>query len=335
MSGKVFVVAEIGSVHDGSFGNAAKLVEAAAKAGADAVKFQTHIAAAETLRDAPMPPYFRGEPRYAYFERTAFTRGQWRELRDRCRDCGVEFLSSPFSIEAVDLLEEVGVARYKIASGEVTNLPLLERVAAAGKPVLLSSGMSDWEELDAAVAVLRGSPLTVLQCASQYPCPDERVGLNVLAEMRERYRVPVGLSDHTLANHAAFAAVALGACVVEKHFTFSRLMYGSDAPHSAEPAEFAELVRGIRAIEAMLAHPVDKADAAPWAEMKRVFQKSLVSLADIPRGARLSPSTVGIKKPGTGLPPSRYRAAMGRRAARDIPADRVIVEEDVDWGSDA
>jgi N,N'-diacetyllegionaminate synthase len=166
------IIAEIGSVHDGSFGNAIKLVEAAAACGADTVKFQTHIAEAETLADAPMPSYFTGEPRMAYFRRTGFSPDRWRQLRAACERCGVSFLSSPFSLEAVDLLQDVGVAAYKIPSGEVSNLPLLEKIATTRKPVLLSSGMSNWSELDAAVAALRpGGPITVLQCSSAYPCP--------------------------------------------------------------------------------------------------------------------------------------------------------------------
>ncbi len=244
------LIAEIGSVHDGSFGNALKLIEAAASCGADAVKFQTHIAEAETLKDAPMPPYFKGEPRFAYFRRTGFSLDQWRALRAKAGEHQVVFLSSPFSLEAVDLLEEVGVDSYKVPSGEVSNLPLLERIAATGKPALLSSGMSDWAELDAAVEALRaGGPITVLQCSSAYPCPPEQVGLNVIAEMRQRYDLPVGFSDHTNGPAAAIAAAALGATVVEKHFTFSRLMYGSDAANGMEPDDFrklrGELARGL------------------------------------------------------------------------------------------
>ena len=218
------IIAEVGSVHDGSFGNAGKLIDAAAACGADAVKFQTHIAEAETLADAPSPSYFRAEPRQAYFRRTGFTEDQWRGLADRAASRGMMFLSSPFSLEAVDLLESIGVPLYKVPSGEITNLPLLERLAETGKPVLLSSGMSSWDELDAAVRVFAAAgPLTILQCSSVYPCPPERVGLNVMLEMRARYGVPVGYSDHTMGAAAPLAAAALGASVIEKHFAFSRL----------------------------------------------------------------------------------------------------------------
>lgn len=326
----IHIIAEIGSVHDGSFGNALRLIDAAAAAGATAVKFQTHIAAAETLRDAPMPPYFKGEPRFSYFERTGFRREQWLELKARAAERGVAFLSSPFSLEAVDLLEDVGVDWYKIPSGEVSNLPLMEKVAATGKPVILSSGMSPWGELDAAVSALRaGGPLTVLQCSSIYPCPPERVGLNVMAEIRARYRCAVGYSDHTLGPAAPLAAVALGATMIEKHFTFSRLMYGSDAPNSMEPAEFADMTRWIREIAAMLANPVDKDDLTPYGDMKLIFEKSIVTARDLPEGAVLAEADLAFKKPGDGIPAAKWRSLLGKRTARALPADHKMAADDL------
>jgi len=332
MKGGVFIIAEVGSVHDGSVGNALRLIDAAAAAGADAVKFQTHIAEAETLPDAPSPSYFTDEPRMAYFKRTAFSVDAWRSLKARCDLRGVAFLSSPFSEAAVDLLESVGMERYKIPSGEVTNLPLLAKIAALGKPVLLSSGMSSWAELDAAVETIRRrhADLTMLACTSEYPCAYERVGLNVLAEMRARYGVPVGLSDHTLTSYASFAAVTLGATVVEKHFTFSRAMYGSDAPHSLEPEEFADMVRGIRAIETMIANPVDKNDVARFADMKRIFQKSVVAARAIAAGTRLTRDMLACKKPGTGIPAADLDRIVGRSAARAIAADTLLAPEDLE-----
>lgn len=334
---KTFIIAEIGSVHDGSFGNALNLIAAAAECGADVVKFQTHIAEAETLRDAPMPPYFKGEPRFEYFKRSAFSLEQWRQIKAHCDERSVTFLSSPFSEEAVDLLEAVGMAQYKIPSGEVTNLPMLEKIARTGKPVLLSSGMSSWVELDAAVntTLRHHNHLTVLQCTSEYPCPYEQVGLNVMLEMKERYGLPVGLSDHTLTNYAVLAAVALGASVIEKHLTFSRRMYGSDAPHSFEPAEFADMVRGIRVIETMLANPVDKNDIARFKVMKETFEKSLVAMIDIPAGATITREMIGIKKPGTGIPPGKIIKVVGKTAVRVIKANTVITWDDlIEGGQD-
>ena len=327
---ETMLIAEVGSVHDGSFGNAVKLIEAAAQCGADTVKFQTHIAAAETLRDAPMPSYFKGEPRFEYFERTGFSRAQWRELKAACEANGVRFLSSPFSIAAVDLLEDVGVGLYKVASGEVSNVPLLERIAATGKPALLSSGMSDWAELDRAVAVLkRGGPLTVMQCASSYPCPPEKVGLNVIGEMRARYGCAVGYSDHTTGLAASLAAAAVGATVIEKHFTFSRLMYGSDAKNSMEPADFRVLSQGLKEIWAMLASPVDKDDVSDYREMKRIFEKSVVTARPVRAGAALAAADLDCRKPGDGIPAADLAGLVGRTAARDLPADHKLALSDL------
>jgi len=326
------IIAEVGSVHDGSFGNARKLIDVATQCGADAAKFQTHIAVAETLRNAPMPAYFKCEPRYEYFERTAFTKAQWQELKSYCSDNKIEFLSSPFSIEAVTLLEKIGIARYKIPSGEVSNLPLLEAIGQTGKPVLLSSGMSSWEELDNAVTTIlrRHTSLTILQCTSEYPCPYEEVGLNVMLEMRDRYRLPVGLSDHTLTPYASLAAVVMGATVIERHLTFNRLMYGSDAPHSLEPGEFVDLVKGIRAIETMLASSVDKdAVAKHLRGMKEIFEKSVVSLVDIPPGTVITACMLSVKKPGTGVPARRLNEFVGRRAAKYIFANHLVSDSDV------
>ena len=202
----------------------------------------------------------------------------------------------------------------------------MRAAAATGKPMLLTSGMSSWEELDAAVAAA-GDQVTVLQCTSQYPTPSERVGLNVLAQLRERYGKPVGFSDHTLGNYAAFAAVTLGATVVEKHFTLSRDLYGADARFATEPLEFEDLVDGIRELETMLANPVDKDDLEPYGEMKQVFEKSVVSTREIPAGAAISREMVAVKKPGTGIPARMLPEVLGRTARVDIAADTVLTED--------
>ena len=332
MKSKVLIIAEVGSVHDGSFGNAQKLIEVAANCGADIIKFQTHIAEAETLRDAPMPSYFQGEPRYEYFERTSFSLDQWRILKEKCDEYHIEFMSAPFSIEAVELLKKVSVKRYKIGSGEVTNLPLLKVIAETSKPVLLSSGMSSWSELDDAVSTIQKvhNDITVLQCTSEYPCSYENVGLNIMVEMKERYKLPVGLSDHTMTNYTAFAAVTLGASVIEKHLTFSRDMYGSDAKHSLLPDEFADLVDGIRAIDTALSSKVDKdLLAEKFSDMKDIFQKSIVSVVDIPKGALITREMIGFKKPGTGISAGYSNAVIGKTSNTNISINSLIRLEDL------
>ncbi len=327
---KITVIAEIGSVHDGSIGNALKAVEAVAACGADVVKFQTHIAEAETLADAPMPSYFKGEPRMDYFRRTAFSLQQWKKIAQHCVEHGVRFISSPFSLEAVDLLEEVGVEFYKIPSGEVSNLPLLERVADTGKMVYLSSGMSNWLELDQAVATLRrGGPIVMMQCSSTYPCAPEHVGLNVMLEMQERYRLPVGLSDHTLGYAACISAAALGASVVEKHFTFSRLMYGSDALHSMEPEEFKAFCTHVKEAATIRANPVDKDNLQNYLEMKRIFEKSVVTACTVQAGHSLQAVDLAFKKPGDGIPAARHNELLGRQVRYTLAPNHKIKWEDL------
>jgi N-acetylneuraminate synthase len=334
MSAPVLILAEAGMNHDGSLGIAGRMVDVAAECGVDAVKFQLHSASAETLASAPPPPYFGAEPRFQYFERTSFTNLGWRALVARCRDRGVEFVCSPFSIEAVERLDALGVDRFKIGSGEVTNLPMLRRIAETGRPMILSSGMSSWEELDAAVDVLReAGPLELMQCTSEYPCPPEQVGLNVIAEMRERYALPVGFSDHTLGAGASVAAVALGATSIERHFTLSKQMYGPDASMSLDPVELRRLVDEIREVEQILASPVDKSDVSRFEEMKAIFEKSVVSLVPIASGSVMEASMIAVKKPGTGIPARRFDEVVGRRARRPIEADTVLVDDDVEWGS--
>lgn len=323
----VSIIAEVGSVHDGSFGNALKLCDLACEVGADAVKFQTHISEEETLRDAPAPSYFKGEPRYEYFQRTGFSLQQWHALSQHCENLGIEFISSPFSELAVQWLLDVGVKRMKVASGEVTNLPLLESLNKAGKPVLLSSGMSDWAELDQAVATLSDVDLTLMQCTSKYPCPADAVGLNVICEMQQRYQKPVGFSDHTQSNYAAFAAVMKGATCIEKHLTFSRKMYGSDAPLASEPDEFRELVQGVRELSVLASSEVDKDDVSDYQEMKQIFQKSVVAAQDIAAGTVLSADMFRYKKPGSGISAADYQSLVGKTLKVALIADELILPE--------
>ncbi len=319
------LIAEIGSVHDGSFGNAKKLVELASRCGAHAVKFQTHIACAESLEEAPSPPYFNEESRIDYFNRTSFSVNQWRELKSLCEGLNVEFLSSPFSIEAADMLNTLDMTMFKIPSGEITNIPLLEKVASFNKPVLLSSGMSNWVELDNAFDILRNcNELTIMQCSSLYPCPPESVGLNVLQEISKRYQCRVGLSDHTYGFAAPLAAAALGASVIEKHFTFSRSMYGSDAIHSMEPDEFRLLASSLLDVWTMVANPVDKNDITNYSSMKLIFQKSVVSACELRAGTVIERHHLAFKKPGSGIPASDYPTLLGKTILCDCPENVML-----------
>ena len=320
------IIAEIGSVHDGSFGNAKKLIKLAADCGADCVKFQTHISDAESLFDAPNPGYFNDESRIDYFNRTAFTIDQYIELKSLAESYNLIFLSSPFSIEAVDILEEINIEMYKIPSGEVTNIPLLEKIAEIGKPVLLSSGMSNWDELDQAVELFKPKcDLTVMQCSSMYPCVPKNVGLNVLHEIENRYNCKTGLSDHTLGYAASISAIALGASVIEKHITFSKKMYGSDALHSMEPEEFSLFCKEIKDATVMIQSKVDKNNISNYKEMKKTFEKSIVSATDLPKGSIIELNHLAFKKPGDGISAKDYKRVIGLILKKNIKKNEKIL----------
>jgi len=318
----VKIIAEIGNTHEGSLGLAKRFIKIAADCGVDVVKIQTHLFEEESLPNAPNPPYFQDETRKEYFERTSFSLQQHISLAEYCREVNVEFMSSPFSEAAVDLLEEVGVTTYKVASGEVTNLPLLKKIAATGKQVLLSSGMSNWVELDVAFDTLKkngAGSITVMQCTSEYPCSPESVGLNMIELLKERYRSNIGFSDHTLGLYASLAAVCKGATVIEKHFTLSKDMYGSDAMNSTEPQEFKMMVSEIRDLKKALSSPVEKNQkASTLLGMKLTFEKSIVSREDLTKGNILDMNMVTMKKPGDGLPASKLDEVIGKRLSVDV-----------------
>ena len=330
-----FIVAEVAQAHDGSLGTAHAFIDAIANAGADAVKFQTHIAAAESTPGEPWRVKFSPQDatRYDYWKRMEFTEEQWHGLKRHAEERGLMFLSSPFSVEAVQLLARVGVAAWKVASGEVGNVPMFERMAATGLPILLSTGMSPLSEIDAAVELVkaRGLPLTVLQCTSAYPCPPEKVGLNLIPFFRERYNCAVGLSDHSGTIYPGLAAATLGIEVLEVHVTLSREMFGPDVPASVTTAELRRLAEGVRFIEKMRANPVDKdAIAQEMAPLRDLFTKSVVARVDLKAGTVIRAEHLTLKKPGTGIPASRLEGLIGCRLKRDIMADELLRQEDVE-----
>ncbi|HEY5153462.1 MAG TPA: N-acetylneuraminate synthase family protein [Acidimicrobiales bacterium] len=323
------VIAEVAQSHDGSLGTAHAFIDAAAAAGAGAIKFQTHIAAAESTPAEPWRVRFsaQDETRYAYWQRMEFSEEQWAGLAAHAADAGVLFMSSAFSMEAVELLHRVGMGVWKVASGEVGNLELLDAMVATGGPVLLSSGMSPWTELDAAVARVRdaGVELAVLQCTSDYPTAPSQVGLNLLAELAGRYGVPVGLSDHSGTIYPGLAAVTLGAQVIEVHLALSRGQFGPDVAVSLTPDELRQLVDGVAYVSEALANPLDKdAEAARLAPMRDLFTRSLALRGPLAAGSVLTAADLVAKKPGTGISPTRRAELVGRRLVRDLPADHLV-----------
>ncbi|MEM9075289.1 MAG: N-acetylneuraminate synthase family protein, partial [Myxococcota bacterium] len=246
---------------------------------------------------------------------------------------GLVFLSSPFSMEAVDLLERVGMPAWKVGSGEVTNVPFLQRLARTKSPVLLSSGMASFADLDLAAKTLReaGGDFALFQCTTSYPCPPERIGLNVLSQLRERYQVPVGLSDHSATIYAGLAAATLGASLLEVHVVLSRESFGPDVTSSVTTSELTELVRGVRFIETVLAHPIDKDRASEgMTELKTMFGKSVVAARDLEEGTTLTDADLALKKPATGIVAARYAEVVGRRLTRALRQDEQLLEKDLE-----
>ena len=332
--GRCLIIAEVGLAHDGSLGLAHAFIDEAARGGADAVKFQTHIASAESTPAEPFRVTFSRQDatRYDYWKRMEFTEAQWRGLSDHAGERGLLFLSSPFSIEAVELLTRVGMPIWKIASGEVGNRPLLDAVVATGRPVLLSSGMSGLSELDAAVEQVRraGLALGVMQCTTAYPCPPDRIGLNMLSVFRERYGCFVGLSDHSGTIFPGVAAATLGSDLLEVHVTISRGMFGPDVPASITIEELRQLVDGVRFVERMIANPVDKdATASETAPLRAIFTKSIVARQPLAAGTVIGDAHLAFKKPGTGIPANRVGDVLGRTLRRAVAADEMIREEDL------
>jgi N,N'-diacetyllegionaminate synthase len=334
-SGRCLLIGEVALTHDGSLGLAHAFVDAIAAAGADAVKFQTHIAAAESTPAEPFRVKFSRQDasRYDYWTRMEFTEEQWRGLAEHCRERNVLFISSPFSIEAVDLLERIGQPVWKIASGETSNAQLLDRVLDTGHPVLLSTGMSPLDEIDAAVARVtgRGRRVGVFQCTTAYPCPPEKIGLNLVPFYRERYGCWAGLSDHSGTIYPGLAGAASGLDMLEVHVALTREMFGPDVIASVTTTELRQLVDGVRFIEKMRANPLDKNESArETAPLRRLFTRSLVASQALAAGTVLSREHVRIKKPGTGLPPDRLDEVIGKRLSRAVSADQVLSADDIE-----
>jgi N-acetylneuraminate synthase len=334
-SGSCLIIGEVAQAHDGSLGLAHAFVDAIADAGADAVKFQTHIAAAESTPSEPWRVKFSRQDasRYDYWKRMEFTEEQWLGLRAHAEDRGLFFLSSPFSIAAVELLERVGVAAWKIASGEISDSVMLDRILKTHLPIMLSTGMSMISEIDNVVQRIQAAraPLAILQCTTEYPCPPERVGLNMISSYRDRYGCPVGLSDHSGTIYPGLAAVTLGAEVVEVHVTLSREMFGPDVASSITTGELRQLADGIRFIEKMNANVLNKDGvSSQLGSLKKLFTKSIVARVPIPAGTVLTEEYLALKKPGTGLPAARLSSLIGKRALRALEQDELLADDDVE-----
>lgn len=329
------IIAEIGQAHDGSLGMAHSYVDALAQTGVNAIKFQTHIAEAESSEFEPFRVEFSYEDktRFDYWKRMEFSEEQWIGLKAHCDEVGIEFLSSPFSLAAVDMLERIGVKRYKVGSGEVNNQLFLKYLSMTGKPVLLSSGMSSFEELDKSVALLRqhGIQISIFQCTTSYPTEPENWGLNAIQELKQRYRVPVGFSDHSGDIYACLFAAAQGAELFEFHAVYDKSMFGPDAKSSLTPAEVSKLVKGLRQYEQSLRNPVDKSSNSQYSELKGIFEKSLAVNKDLPAGHVLRLEDLETKKPkGKGINAAEFQNILGARLARPLSKWEFLNKTDLD-----
>ncbi|MBU5474783.1 N-acetylneuraminate synthase [Roseburia sp. MSJ-14] len=328
---KVFVIAEAGVNHNGDINIAKKLVDVAVEAKVDAVKFQTFRAESLVCKNAQKAEYQmettdKKETQFDMLKKLELTLDMHKELIEYCKQKNVAFLSTPFDLESIDLLEQLGMEVYKIPSGEITNLPYLRKIGKLGKKVILSTGMSTIQEVQDAVKVLKDSgseDISVLHCNTQYPTPMEDVNLNVMQTMREALKVPVGYSDHTQGIEVPIAATALGATVIEKHFTLDRNMEGPDHKASLEPEELKQMVQAIRNVEKALG----KKEKTPTASEKDnipIVRKSIVAKIPIKKGENFCESNITTKRPGTGLSPMLWDKVIGQKANRDFQADEMI-----------
>jgi len=333
---RTFVIAEVGVNHNGSIELARKLVDKACLAGADAVKFQTFRAERLVSRSARKAQYQQrnatdADTQFEMLERLELSGDDHRTLLAHCRAASITFLSSPFDEQSADLLDDLGVTAFKIPSGELTNHALLRHVAEKGKPLIVSTGMSTLAEVTEAVEVIiaAGSRhLSLLHCVTEYPAPFADVNLRAMLTLRDAFGFPVGYSDHTPGIEIAVAAVALGASIIEKHFTLSRGMSGPDHRASLEPDELAEMVRAIRNVEQALGDGV-KSPAPCEVKNIPIARKSVVAERDIAAGEALTRENVAIKRPGDGIQPRDLETVMGRSVAVDIKSGDVVTWEDL------
>jgi N,N'-diacetyllegionaminate synthase len=319
---EIIIIAEIGQAHEGSLGITHSYIDALKDTGVDIIKFQTHIAEAESSEFEPFRINFSLEDktRYDYWKRMEFTEEEWKGIKVHCEEAGFEFLSSPFSVTAVELLEKIDVKKYKIGSGETNNLMLLERIARTHKEVYISTGLSDFQEINNALRIFAkyNNKISILQCTTAYPTKPNEWGLNLLHELSETFKLPVGFSDHSGNIYACLAAVALGAKLIEFHVTFDKMMFGPDSNASLTCNQVKTLVEGIRQIEESLSSPITKNKNENIEELRKIFGKSLAVNKTISKGSIIKFDDLETKKPKNyGIDASEYENIIGRKLKVD------------------
>ena len=326
-----FIIAEAGVNHNGSVELAKELIDAAKDAGADAVKFQTFKAENVVIEKAEKAEYQKEttdteESQYEMIKKLELTENDFKELADYAKKVGILFLSSPFDKGSVDLLDGMNVPVFKVASGEITNLPLLRHIAKKGKTIILSTGMSTLGEVEEALIVIRNEGIEeviLLHCVSNYPARMGDVNLRAMETLKHAFKIPVGFSDHTVGITAPIAAVALGACIIETHFTLDRNLPGPDHKASLEPDELKKMVKAIRDVEKALGDGIKK-PTKEEEEIKKIARRSVVAKVDIPEGAIITEDMLEVKRPGTGIEPKYMEKVIGKRAKVNIYKDELI-----------
>jgi len=331
-----FIIAEAGVNHNGDVKLARKLIDVAKEAGADAVKFQTFKAEDVVTKTAEKAEYQKRtagaeESQFVMIKKLELEERDFMELFDYAHRKGIIFLSSPFDKRSVDLLDKLGVPAFKIASGEITNLPLIKYIAQKGKPIILSTGMSTMAEIKEALQVINDEgtrDIVLLHCISSYPAKTEDVNLKAMETLRHEFKLPVGLSDHSLGITIPIAAVALGACVIEKHFTLDKSLPGPDHQASLEPEELKQMIKAIREVEKAMGDG-NKMPTEEEKQIQKVARRSIVSRVDIPQGTIITEEMLAIKRPGTGLEPKFLDMVIGARAKVNIFTDELITWREV------
>jgi N,N'-diacetyllegionaminate synthase len=327
----VLIIAEAGVNHNGDIGLAKALIDAAADAGADVVKFQTFVAEEIVSKAARKADYQvretgQQESQYEMLKRLELSWDDFVELKEYCQKAGILFLSTPFDFDSIDFLETLEMPFWKIPSGEITNLPYLMKIAKTGRDVVLSTGMSNIEEIRQAVGILRdggAGQISLLHCNTEYPTPMQDVNLNAMLTLKKEFGLSIGYSDHTQGIEIPVAAVAMGAGIIEKHFTLDKKMTGPDHKASLEPAELKVMVEAVRNVE----QAMGSADKAPSpSEFKNILiaRKSIVAKRDIKKGEVFSEDNITVKRPGNGISPMRWFEVMGKASPRDFEEDELI-----------
>ena len=331
--GRTFIIAEIGQAHDGSLGLLHSLIEGAAKTGVDAVKFQVHIADAESSLLEPFRIKFsyQDQSRYEYWKRMELSEKDWIKIKKRCDDLGVEFLATPFSLAAVDLLETIGVKRYKIGSGDASNKLLLKKIVKTKKEIIISTGLGTLSELGTSTSFLsnEGVPYTILQCTTKYPTNSDEIGLEWLKILEKNFNCPVGLSDHSGTIFSSLGAVTLGAAVIEAHITFDKRMFGPDSRASLNLDEFSTMVEGIRFLEIARGRGLDKEQIGNKEELRRIFGRAIACNKKLSPGHVITFEDLETKKPAdAGISVNNYEEVIGKKLKNKKNAWEFLVHED-------